>query len=172
MSSQAHDKAGFVTFEQSHQPTLAVGDYEIAVEQSVTITGRTDGRPDGADFTAMRYFMVAGERFELKPADVHSVFPPDGNLGRHHHVLPHIILNRSTLPWERTAEWYAQGEPKQVTRVPWLAVLLFDEDQKPTPLLVEASRLENPPASPAFRKIELESAQKSTDQVTVIDVPQ
>lgn len=172
MSSQVDDKVGFVTFEQSHQPTLAVGDYEIAVEQSVKITGRGDGGTDGADFPATRYFTVAGERFELKPADVHSVFPPDGNLGRHHNVLPHIILKRSTLPWERTAEWYAQGERKQVTGVPWLALLLFDEDQKPAPLIVEASKLENPPATPRFRKIDLETAQHSTDRVTVIDVPQ
>ena len=171
MSSQIDEKVGWVTFEQSHQPTLAVGDYEIAVEQALKIT-RGDGNTDSADFTATKYFMVAGERFELKPTDVHSVFPPAGNLGRHHNVLPHIILNRSTLPWERAAEWYAQGEPKQVTGVPWLALLLFDEDQKPAPLIVEASKLENPPATPRFRKIDLESAQKSTDQVTVIDVPQ
>lgn len=172
MSTQVDEKVGFVTFEQSHQPTLPVGDYEIAVEQAVKITGRKGGATDGADFTATKYFTVAGERFELKPTDVHSVFPPDGNLGRHHTVLPHIILNRSTLPWERTAEWYAPGEPKQVTGVPWLALLLFDEDQKPAPRIVKASELENPPATPRFRKIELESAQKSDDQVTVIDVPQ
>jgi hypothetical protein len=30
-------------------------------------------------------------------------FPPDGSLGEHSNVLPHIILNRSTLPWERPA---------------------------------------------------------------------
>jgi hypothetical protein len=168
MPSQVDEKVDFVTFEQTHQPTLAVGDYEITVEQAVSITGRTDK----ADFPATRYFTVAGERFELKPADVHSVFPPDGNLGRHHNVLPHIILNRSTLPWERTAEWYPKGEAKQVTGVPWLALLLFDEDQKPAPLMVSAGKLEDPPATPRFRKIELESAQKSDDQVTVIDVPQ
>lgn len=163
-----NEKVDFVTFEQSHQPSLPVADYEIFVKQSVKIKDRTDG----ADYTATRYFTVAGERFELKPTDVHSVFPPDGNLGLHHNVLPHIILNRSTLPWERTAEWYAQGEPKQVTGVPWLALLLFDEDQKPAPLVVKASELENPPATPRFPKIELESGQKSADQVTVIDVPQ
>ena len=176
MSSQADEKVGFVTFEQSHQPTLAVGDYEIVVEQSVKVAIRTAGRPDvrtdGADYTATRYFTIAGERFELKPTDIHSVFPPDGNLGQHDNVLPHIILNRSTLPWERTAERYAAGEPKQVTGVPWLALLLFDEDQKPAPRIVAASELENPPASPRFPKIELETGQKSTDQVTVIDVPQ
>lgn len=53
------------------------------------------------NFEIFRTFSVAGERFDLKPKDIHAVFPPAGSLGEHSNVLPHIILNRSTLPWER-----------------------------------------------------------------------
>ncbi len=44
-----------------------------------------------------------GERFSLADDDVVAVFPPSGSLGDHADVLSHIILRRSTLPWERTA---------------------------------------------------------------------
>src|SRR6185312_106467 len=82
-----------------------------------------------------------------------------------------IILNRSTLPWERGAERYGQGEREEKTGVPWLALLLFDEDQKPTPKNVKASELVDPPAGAKFPKLTLESAQRETDALTVIDVP-
>ena len=156
-----------VKFLQRHEPALESGDYEITVKQSVTIT---DHASIGA-FEAAKLFTVAGERFELKPTDVHSVFPPDGNLGEHSNVFPHLILDRSTLPWERTAERYADGEPKQKTGVPWLALLIFDENQKPEPETVKAIELVNRTFKAKFPKITLESAQNDSDQLTVIDVP-
>jgi hypothetical protein len=168
MSSQIEPKAGSVKFLQFHRPTLVDDDYEITVTQSVKITGHAE---IGA-FTATRFFTVAGERFELKPTDVHAVFPPDGNLGEHSNVLPHLILNRSTLPWERTAETYAEGEQEQFTGVPWLALLLFNEDEKPKPKILTARDLISPPAGAAkFPKTTLESAQHPDDVLTVIEVP-
>src|SRR5262245_36598669 len=134
MSTPVQIKVGPVNFQRLHQPTLAAGDYKITVAQTVKI--------DNADvpgFTATRTFTVAGDRFELKPADVEAVFPPEGNLGEHSNVLPHIILSRSTLPWERTAVKLAAGDKD--TGVPWLALLLFDESEKPTPKTVQASML-------------------------------
>ena len=50
------------------------------------------------------------------------MFPPPGSLGEHSNVLPHIILKRSTLPWERQAD---PGDKN----VPWLALLLFEEEE-------------------------------------------
>src|SRR5215213_11273312 len=168
MSTEVETKAGFVKFEEYHQPTLADGDYKIKVTQVLEI----DKHAAIGEFTVTRNFTVAGERFELKPNDVESVFPPDGNLGEHSNVLPHVILSRSTLPWERTAEKYAEGEQKKVTGVPWLALLLFDEDQKPKPKTVKARELTDPPTgSGKFPKIRLESAQQPDDVLTVIDVP-
>lgn len=167
--SRPVEQEGSVKFLQFHQPTLADGDYEITVTQSVNITDHSKIDP----FIATRYFTVAGERFELKPTDVHGVFPPEANLGDHSNVLPHLILNRSTLPWERTAESYAEGEKEQVTGVPWLALLVFDEEDKPRPKTLTAHELETAPAAgqPRFPKIVLESAQRPEDVLTVIDVP-
>jgi len=167
MSSEIDQKAELVKFLQFHQPTLAPGDYKIDVTQSVKITD-----PAGStEFKATRHFIVAGERFELKPTDVLGVFPPDGNLGEHSNVLPHVILNRSTLPWERTAEVREAGEPKPPAGTPWLALLVFDEDQKPKPQTMYARDLNSRPAGTKFPGITLESAQQPDDLLTVIDVP-
>ena len=133
MSTEVENKTAFVKFENYHQPTLADGDYEITVTQVVAIDHSKVGT-----FTASRPFTVAGERFELKPTDVEAVFPPDGNLGDHSNVLPHIVLNRSTLPWERTVNG---GES---TGIPWLALLVFDEDEKPEPEKLTVSDLMTP----------------------------
>jgi hypothetical protein len=156
-----------IKFLQFHQPALADGDYEITVTQTVKIADH----PDIGAFTSTKYFTVAGDRFELKPTDIHAVFPPDGNLGRHTNVLPHIILNRSTLPWERTAESYAKGEHEEVTGVPWLALLLFDDDERPEPQTFTLGKLKTPAASVKFPDIKLETGQHDEDAVTWIDVP-
>jgi len=166
MSSPVQPKVGLVNFQRLHQPTLAAGDYKITVAQSVKIN-----RADVAGFTATRNFTVAGDRFELKPADVEAVFPPEGSLGEHSNVLPHLMLGRSTLPWERTAVKYARRDKD--TGVPWLALLLFDESEKPTPKTVNASVLTKSPAAgePKFPKLQLESWQDPDELLTVIDVP-
>ena len=166
MSTPEQTRVGRVNFQRLHQPTLAAGDYKITVAQSVKID-----RADVAGFTATRNFTVAGDRFELKPSEVEAVFPPDGNLGEHFNVLPHIMLSRSTLPWERTAVKLAKGDKD--TGVPWLALLLFDESEKPTPKTVKAKELTEAPAAgkPKFPTLQLESWQDPEEQLTVIDVP-
>ncbi|HEU4435442.1 MAG TPA: hypothetical protein VFR51_18800 [Pyrinomonadaceae bacterium] len=164
MSTEVENKTAFVKFEEYHQPTLADGDYEINVTQVVTIENHTEAI---GPFTASRHFTVAGERFELKPADVEAVFPPDGNLGDHSNVLPHIVLNRSTLPWERTVNGGLS------TGIPWLALLVFDDAEKPEPKKLTVADLlgPQPPGAPKFPTIKLERAQQQDDALTVIDVP-
>ncbi len=165
MSNKEESEAGSVQLLQYHRPGLTAGDYHILVEQSVQIAGHSKAI---APFKAEMNFTVAGERFKLKPTDVHSVFPPDGNLGDHSNVFPHIILNRSTLPWERVAEMEstsATGLP-----CPWLALLLFDEDEKPKSKNLSLAELQKEGLE-KFQPLQLESGQRETDEVTVIDVP-
>lgn len=169
MSSEIEPKPGSVTFQQFHQPTLAAGEYTITVEQAVK-ADKTDVTP----FSETKLFTVAGERFELNPTDVLGVFPPEGNLGEHSNVLPHIILNRSTLPWERFAEVRSSGATQTpsagITNIPWLALLLFDDDQKPQPRTVKVGELKQ--TGTKFPNITPETGQRPEDLVTVIDVPQ
>jgi hypothetical protein len=203
MPDNAQSKIGAVEFIDFHKPGLTAGDYEISVIQKIDTT---DQKIADAVFTTdlhgpnghslPRKFTVAGERFELKPTDIHSVFPPDGNLGEHSNVLPHIILNRSTLPWERRPEENTPGAEEKIGDTPWLALLLFDDSEKPLPLLAHLTFADpkNPiiklldeskePAKAAkFPKLlpkktpssdantlELESGQHDRDMLTVIDV--
>jgi hypothetical protein len=162
MSTEVENKTAFVKFENFHQPTLADGDYTIEVTQVVEIDNAAVGT-----FNASRLFSVAGERFELKPTDVEAVFPPDGNLGDHSNVLPHIVLNRSTLPWERTVNGGGS------TGIPWLALLVFDEDEKPEPQKLTAKDLIGPRllGTPKFPELVLETWQQAEDALTVINVP-
>jgi len=162
MSTQSDVSDGKIQFVQYHSPGIASGDYVITLTQAVTIRGTQPQAP----FSTQQRFSVYGERFTLKPADIQAVFPPDGNLGEHSNVLPHLILSRSTLPWERQAD-------ASRTDVPWLALLLFDAQEKPMPQIVKLSELTNPAnSSPKFPPLQLETGQTTNDNVTVIDVKQ
>ena len=151
-----------IQFVQYHSPGITTGDYVITLTQQVTIRGSA---PQATPFSTQRRFTIAGQRFTFKPADIVALFPPDGNLGEHSNVLPHLILERSTLPWERKAD------PNR-SDVPWLALLLFDADEAPTPQVIKLSELVTPTSPAKFPPLSLESGQTPNDAITVIDVKQ
>jgi hypothetical protein len=159
MNTAGNDTNTKIQFVQYHSPGIATGDYVITLTQEVTIRGVAPQAP----FSTQRHFSIYGERFALKPTDIVAIFPPDGNLGEHSNVLPHLILDRSTLPWERQADASRND-------VPWLALLLFDASEKPTPQIVKLSDLTTPTVK--FPALHLETGQVATDAVTVIDVKQ
>ena len=150
-----------IEFIQNHLPALDKGTYVITVEQSISVGGTPLA---GSPFrSGTRSFIVERARFTLKPEDLYKVFPPEGGLGDHSNVLPHVVLTRSTLPWERTS-----GAGAGVT---WLALLLFEEGEKPTPQIVTLAQLKNTSGYPAkFPALTLEDWQTPADKVTVIDV--
>ena len=154
--------SGKIEFIQSHRPALTVGDYQIFITQEVQTS--LDGKIPLATFSASKEFIVQGERFELKPEDIFAVFPPDASMGDHSNVLPHLVLNRSTLPWERRAN-------PNSAKAPWLALLLFDQGEAPSPLVITLKQLKT--ASDTHIKFPdflYESGQGEDDKVTVIDV--
>ncbi len=147
-----------IRFLENHIPGLKAGDYEITVEQEVKHTKITSQNP----FTTTRKFSVRGDRFALKPTDTQAVFPPAGSLGDHSNVLPHVLLRRSTLPWERSAD-------KNGADAPWLALLLFYEGEAPKPETVSLKDIGA--AAAKFPDFVKERGQSDVDKVTVIDVP-
>lgn len=155
-AAAANAAVGFLGYRH---PALDGGDYEIRVEQT------TDLQDDA--FTTTRTFTVAGERFTLAPNAVRATYPPDGSLGDCATVLPHIVLDRPTLPWERDPA-AAGGVPPDGPRPPWLAVLLFTEDERPEPRAVTLGELTAGPGT--MPAPVLERHQSATDPVTVIDV--
>ncbi|MBE9137933.1 hypothetical protein IQ254_12140 [Nodosilinea sp. LEGE 07088] len=109
---------GQIQFIQSHQMALETGQYKISIEQTVKLV---DVKKDA--FSTQLTFVVQGNRFELTQPEIHAVFPPAGSLGDHSHVLPHVALKSSTLPWERLAQPDTQ-------KAPWLALILIHEGEK------------------------------------------
>ncbi|TRU66417.1 MAG: hypothetical protein EWV55_19365 [Microcystis viridis Mv_BB_P_19951000_S69] len=152
-----------IEFIQYHRPALKDGDYQITLTQQIT----GEKIPANTSFQITRKFSVGAERFDLKPTAIHAVFPPDGSLGEHSKVLPHIILNRSTLPWERQAVT-GNNDNNNIT---WLALLLFEETEAPETKIITLETLKDINSYPAkFPNFTLESGQHEDDKVIIIDV--
>ncbi|MBO1349176.1 MAG: hypothetical protein EBE86_018090 [Hormoscilla sp. GUM202] len=161
MTTKAPVKVEFIQF---HQPALKDGEYKITVKE--TIEDNNKKIPDKTQFqTKEKTFHVAGERFSLNPQDIHGVFPPPGSLGEHSHVFPHVVFNRSTLPWERVID-----NDDDDRNLPWMALLLFDENEKPEPKIVTLKDIKSKSNDPKFPGFNLEPGQHDDDKVTVIDV--
>jgi hypothetical protein len=143
-----------LTFVGGLRPALTAGDYEISVAQKVSL--------EGSPWGVKRSFQVAGERFSLPPTAVRAVFPPDGSLGDHTDVLPHVVLDRATLPWERLPGTGAES-------FPWLVLLVFGGAEQPEQRTVTLGTLANGPAT--MPAPVLEAHQQPSDPVNVIDVP-
>jgi len=152
-----------IEFVEFHQPALKDGKYTITVEQAVQITQPSE--KTSKTFQNEYKFNVAGERFTFNPSLIYSVFPPESSLGEHSNVLPHIILNRSTLPWERKAD-------KNRSDIPWLALLLFDADEAVTPKIMKLGELKTESADNHIKwaGVELEPEQDENDKLVVIEV--
>src|SRR5262249_9657106 len=93
------------------------------------------------------------------PSGIPGVYPPDGSRGAYALCVPHILLARDTLPWERRA--------KSGVDAPWLALLLLNQTES-------AAHPIQTTTLAAYRKevrLNLEPGQEDSDLVQVIDVP-
>ncbi|HAS42663.1 MAG TPA: hypothetical protein DCS93_19440 [Microscillaceae bacterium] len=111
-----------VKFHNFHRPALESGEYRIEVSESVQVTKSGNNVPETKLGSTSKSFFVGGERYILNPQDVQAVFPPRGSFGDYSNTLPHIVLNRSTLPWERHSKTITTGGKN----TPWLALLVFN----------------------------------------------
>jgi IPT/TIG domain len=111
--------------------------YRITVETDVTIDGAPAPVDPNADpLSKQSYFTIQGPRFQLAQTEVVGVFPPRNGHGSFSDNVPHIVLSRRTLPWERPldpanripAPTQQQGAaPLPAAPPPWLALLLFED---------------------------------------------
>jgi hypothetical protein len=161
---------GRMRFVQHRLPAMQSGEYRLSFRHDVTITGDRPGRDAFGDAVQ---FAVAGERFTLVPSEVDSVFPARGATGEFSNVLPHIVLTRRTLPWERSSENGPSETGNQQLDVPsWLALLVFDQgDPQPTTKTGTLQDLLTKPAGvTAYPGLELEYGEAATDPCNLIDV--
>ncbi len=158
VNGEALGKVEFLAF---HKPGLTSGEYRIGLNQKLSTAG------SGSDLLTAapspQYFVVRGERITIKPAEIQAVFPPAGGLGDYSNALPHLVLTRSTLPWERSADSTAEG-------LPWLALLLFTEDDKPASSVISLAEWDPGDGSVFAPAWNSEIGEQQTDKLTVIDV--
>lgn len=96
-----------------HQiPALQAGDYEITVEHTT----------DLGNFSKTQSFTVQGPQFALEQGDVYAMYPPGNSRGQYMHTLPHLLLSKRVLPWER-------GLTREADNIPWMALLVFEEGE-------------------------------------------
>ncbi|NEO55270.1 MAG: hypothetical protein F6K54_20670 [Okeania sp. SIO3B5] len=143
------------------------GNYQLKIQQTIELAEHINKETIG-DRTVK--FAVQGERYAIESREIHHVYPPDNSNGIFHRVLPHIVLNRTTLPWERTPNG---GDKDEILSPTWMALLLFTEDDlsdiKQTNLTVD--KLENPSKDPYWRDLPKELGKPKNDTATVVDVP-
>ncbi|MEM7372882.1 MAG: hypothetical protein AAF587_29945 [Bacteroidota bacterium] len=109
-------------------PGLQSGQYQLSAQQTLAIDGHQQ-----ALFQASQEIAVSGERFGLNPQEIYTVFPANNSQGDHSHTLPHVVLNRSTHPWE-----WSMPEVDD-TMLPWMAVILLQEDEHPVGVIEQSS---------------------------------
>lgn len=113
---------GAIRFYDNYVPTLPVGDYLINVTQ------RINPRNTKIDecHAASQVFSVQGPRYALPSEDIFSIFPPNNAVGIFDQFLPHVVLSKRELPWERNVF----GDDDPARQRPWMALLLFVEGEK------------------------------------------
>lgn len=153
-------QAGDIRFYNNYEPPLDAGDYVISVQQRVKsrpgepALDRTIPAASPAGTTPVpltQKFSVVAPRFVLDPSDIHSAFPPDSSSGAFDRNLPHVVLTKRALPWER---YLVEGNKA----TPWLALLLLSPDEiipPADPGAPTAGTLANPTRAGTYRSSQL-----------------
>lgn len=161
------DPKDFLVFHDMHEPVLENSDYTLSF--SHTLDPRTgDAAASGAGELHLR---VVGPQLSLPTGSVVATFPANLSADRYYSVLPHALLSRGTLPWERDPR--ATGRGKAAARkdaLPWLALLILDEDELSTGVAsTSPARISTVPA----KKMPPEIASGDThddDMVTLLEL--
>lgn len=162
-------------FVKDHRVSLLAGDYRLTFKQNL------DVNENGVDKTEslgkIQAFSVAAERFTVPPAQVRSVFPPAAAKGDFWNTLPFIVIERSTLPWERSGVLVENPksddsgkliEAEELPKTPtWLALLVFHPED-PVPNVVPTKLGDLKASNPLIIP---EKADDDEQMVNVISVP-
>ncbi len=118
-------------------PPLEDNLYRITVETDVAIDGApAPVDPNNNPLSKQSFFSIEGPRFQLAQTEVVGVFPPRNGHGSFSEDVPHLVLSRRTLPWERVldpakkfpAPVVQPGDaPAPAAPPPWVALLLFED---------------------------------------------
>ena len=137
--SSSFPPQGQMVLYSSATPPLLDGSYRLTVQTNVAYNAadRTADAPPGP-LSQQHYFNVVGPRFSVPASMVAGCFPPRNAHGSFQDDLPHIVLGRRTLPWERAlapagsipVTPLGPGDaPALADPYPWVALLLFEEGE-------------------------------------------
>ncbi|KAI0409133.1 hypothetical protein F4802DRAFT_615653 [Xylaria palmicola] len=112
-------------------PPMTAGLHHIQTEQSIKLS---DDTVKIDPITAKQSFIVVAPRYSLPDGSVHSVYPPQGHTDNVE-ILPHIVLSDPQLPWTRSV--IREEDPNVRNRVPWLAMLVFRQEELQDPKFAE-----------------------------------
>jgi hypothetical protein len=170
-----------VNFYDNYIPALKDGQFTITLSQTFSVAGSNPGNiPAQPQEPASQSFIVRGPRLQLPPAYVSQVFPPDNATGDYHLFLPQLVLNHQSLPWERDLDL------SNPTAIPWVALLVFTEDELPSPQTLPQGSQQNrdrsssvtldqvitPPSDTLGPSLRLEADEVATQiNCNVIDIP-
>ena len=170
-----------VNFYDNYIPALKDGQFTITLSQSLSVAGSNPGNiPAQPQAPVSQSFIVRGPRFQLPPAYVSQVFPPDNATGDYHLFLPQLVLNHQSLPWERDLDL------SNATTTPWVALMVFTEDELPSPITLPQGSQQNrdrsssvtldqvitPPPGTLGPSLRLEADEVATQiNCNVIDIP-
>jgi len=108
-----------IQFFDNHVPKLHSGSYKITVEQTLkdgTHAVIKNGQGNPQNLSNTQDFEVKGPEYQIPAADVHAVFPPNNLSGKFEEILPHVVFNKRSLPWEQLFD-------STNDKVPWVALL-------------------------------------------------
>ena len=137
--SIVHEEAkladGVAQFNSAEVPGLQFRTYSIEAKQKINVNPKDSNQAADAQPVTTQEFEVKGPRFALPENAIYSFYPPEGHSDTTD-VLPHVIFNDPEFPWERIGSIDAaqSGRPLgdrdwQRNRTPWLAVLVFTQDE-------------------------------------------
>jgi hypothetical protein len=183
------DASTTATFYDNYVPSLKAAEYSLTLSQALAEQGGGTSVPPAPTPPVTQRFIVRGPRFSLDPGSIHRVFPPANGTGRYHEYLPMLVANQRALPWER--DLALAGTPSPVAQYPWMALLVFTEDELPPPgaapppgsqanptrtaslplSQVVMGQTPGPPAGTLGPDLKLEDDEPASTLCTVIDVP-
>lgn len=153
---------GQINFIESCPPPLKSGSYTITMTQEIENSGL-----QVASYQYSNTFIVTGERFSIDSTEVYSVYPPANSTGDFSNTLPHIVLNRRSLPWER--ELF-----KENPNIPWICLLVLDQEDNAVSHSLTVKEFLEPGKGFLYpEKVELfpDTGEKKDDSCMVVEIP-
>ncbi|MCP4629912.1 MAG: hypothetical protein GY850_41360 [bacterium] len=110
-----------MTLYDHYLPSIRGGSYRLVLQQSVALESESKYH-----YYRDQRFVVQAPRYAIDSDEIQAVFPPEGGTGDYGKFLPHVVLRKRSLPWERLLEDPADsGKPP----VPWLALLVLSQEE-------------------------------------------